>query len=39
MEGRALRCRFAVWDFLAAPPPGGPFEFVFDRGCFHVFDE
>jgi SAM-dependent methyltransferase len=38
-EGRALRCRFAVWDFLAAPPPGGPFQFVFDRGCFHVFDE
>jgi SAM-dependent methyltransferase len=39
MEGRALRCRFAAWDFLAAPPPDGPFEFVFDRGCFHVFDE
>jgi SAM-dependent methyltransferase len=39
MEGRALRCRFAAWDFLAAPPPGGPFQFVFDRGCFHVFDE
>lgn len=39
MEGYALRCRFAAWDFLAAPPPGGPFEFVFDRGCFHVFDE
>src|SRR6266851_4532331 len=38
-EGRALRCRFAVWDFLAAPPPGGPFQFVFDRGCFHVFDQ
>ena len=39
MEGRALRCRFAAWDFLAEPPPGGPFQFVFDRGCFHVFDE
>jgi hypothetical protein len=26
-------------DFLAASPPGGLFEFVFDRGCFHVFDE
>ena len=39
MEGRTLRCRFAAWDFLAAPPPGGPFQFVFDRGCFHVFDE
>ena len=39
MEGRTLRCRFATADFLAAPPPGGPFQFVFDRGCFHVFDE
>jgi SAM-dependent methyltransferase len=39
MEHRALRCRFAAWDFLAAPPPEGPFQFVFDRGCFHVFDE
>lgn len=39
MEGRALRCRFAAWDILAAPLPDGPFQFVFDRGCFHVFDE
>ena len=47
LEARALRCRFATLDFLAAPPAndpfglalGGPFEFVFDRGCFHVFDE
>lgn len=39
MEGPALRCRFTALDFLAAPPLGGPFQFVFDRGCFHVFDE
>jgi SAM-dependent methyltransferase len=39
MEGRALRCRFAALDFLAATPPDSPFQFVFDRGCFHVFDE
>src|SRR4051812_24402479 len=32
-------CRFEVVDFLAATPPGRPFEFVFDRGCFHVFDD
>ena len=32
------RCRFEVVDFLAAAPAAGPFEFVFDRGCFHVFD-
>lgn len=30
---------FAAWDFLAAPPPAAPFQFVFDRDCFHVFDE
>lgn len=33
------RARFETCDFLAAAPPGGPFELVFDRGCFHVFDE
>lgn len=30
-------CRFEVRDFLTDPPEG-PFDFVFDRGCFHVFD-
>ena len=39
MEGHSLRCCFAAWDFLVAPPPAAPFQFVFDRGCFHVFDE
>ena len=39
MKERALGCRFAALDFLEAPPPGGPFQFVFDRGCFHVFDQ
>jgi SAM-dependent methyltransferase len=34
----AARCRFEVNDFLGEPPPG-PFAFVFDRGCFHVFDD
>jgi SAM-dependent methyltransferase len=33
------RCRFEVVDFLVASPTGGPFECVFDRGCFHVFDD
>jgi SAM-dependent methyltransferase len=31
-------CRFAVVDFLKDDVPGGPFDLVFDRGCFHVFD-
>lgn len=39
IEGSKLRCGFATLDFLAATPPGGPFHFIFDRGCFHVFDE
>jgi SAM-dependent methyltransferase len=33
------RCRFETIDFLNEAPPGGPFQFVFDRGCFHTFDE
>jgi SAM-dependent methyltransferase len=32
-------CRFETIDFLSEPPPGGPFQFVFDRGCFHTFDQ
>lgn len=34
----APRCRFECRDFLASPPEGA-FDFVFDRGCFHTFDE
>jgi len=38
--GAAARaCRFEVLDFLAADPAGGPFDFVLDRGCFHIFDD
>src|SRR5690606_30933239 len=37
-EQLAGRCEFRVLDFLAEAPPGGPFDFVFDRGCMHVFD-
>jgi len=33
-----VRCRFEAMDFLAARPQGS-FQLVFDRGCFHVFDE
>ena len=39
LNGRALRCRFASLDFLSGSPPEDFFEFIFDRGCFHVFDE
>lgn len=29
---------FQQLDFLAGPPPG-TFDLIFDRGCFHVFDD
>ena len=32
-------CRFEVADFLSVAPAGGPFDFMFDRGCFHAFDD
>jgi SAM-dependent methyltransferase len=38
MSDGASAGRFEVLDFLKDPPEG-PFDFVFDRGCFHVFDE
>lgn len=34
-----LDCRFESLDFLNERISGGPFDLVFDRGCFHVFDE
>jgi hypothetical protein len=32
------RGRFEIVDFLNEAAPGGPFQFVFARGCFHTFD-
>ena len=37
--GKDLDCRFEQLDFLNDTVRGGPFDFVFDRGCFHVFDK
>jgi SAM-dependent methyltransferase len=36
--GANLDCRFEQLDFLNDTVSGGPFDFVFDRGCFHLFD-
>lgn len=36
---KAPGATLAVCDFLAQDPPGGPFDLVFDRGCFHCFEE
>jgi len=31
-------CTFLRLNFLTDEVPGGPFTFLFDRGCFHSFD-
>ena len=31
--------RFEQLDIQQQDPPAGPYDLVFDRGCFHVFDE
>ncbi|PIQ88226.1 MAG: methyltransferase type 11 [Candidatus Omnitrophica bacterium CG11_big_fil_rev_8_21_14_0_20_42_13] len=33
-----LKCRFFVADFLKQKIKGRPFNFIFDRGCFHHFE-
>lgn len=32
-----INCTFLVKDFLKDEIPGGPYQFVFDRGFFHSF--
>lgn len=32
-------CTFLLRNFMNERIPGGPFSFVFDRGCFHSFDD
>ena len=34
-----VSCAFHCLDFLNDDLPAGPFDFAFDRGCFHIFDE
>ena len=33
-----IKCDLFASDFLVDRVPGGPFDFIYDRGCFHVFD-
>lgn len=35
----AERCDFVPADFFDLPAPADPCGFVFDLGCFHIFDE
>jgi SAM-dependent methyltransferase len=39
IKKRDLRCRSETLDCLGVSVPDGSFQFVFDRGCLHVFDE
>ena len=32
-----VECSFLVMDFMIKDIPGAPFQFVFDRGCFHSY--
>jgi len=32
-------CRLIAADFLVEEIPGAPFDFVYDRGCFHTFGD
>jgi SAM-dependent methyltransferase len=35
-EAAGVRIQFHLGDVLNPPPLGGPFDFFFDRGCYHV---
>jgi SAM-dependent methyltransferase len=34
-----VSCQWLSADILRDPVPGSPFGLIFDRGCFHVFNE
>ena len=36
---RSSQPEFHVVDFLKDVIPGAPYDFIFDRGCFHSFDK
>ncbi|MCB2218802.1 MAG: class I SAM-dependent methyltransferase [Bacteroidetes bacterium] len=38
-QTRQLNPEFYVVDVLKDKIPGAPYDFVFDRGCFHSFDK
>lgn len=38
-EHAGVSCQWLAADFMEEPVPGSKFGLVFDRGCFHVFDE
>lgn len=38
-SGEQLACEFVAGDFFADTVVEGPFDLVYDRGCFHCFSE
>jgi SAM-dependent methyltransferase len=38
VDTAGVGCRLLVGDFLVDDVPGTPFDFVYDRGCLHTFD-
>ena len=38
-EQKSLHAEFYVRDILRDEIPGNPYDFAFDRGCFHTFDK
>ncbi len=38
-DAAGVSCHLAVSNFLTDPVPGGPFDFVCDRGVMHLFDD
>lgn len=38
-SSEAVNITFSTADILTDPIPNAPFEFVFDRGCFHSLDD
>ncbi len=37
-QKKGVNIMFHKLDFLKEEVPGAPFDFIFDRGCFHSFD-
>jgi SAM-dependent methyltransferase len=38
VSAAGVHCQLKVGDFLVEPVAGAPIDFVYDRGCLHVFD-
>ena len=39
LAGESLSCRFGLLDFVRDDSLTASYDFVFDRGCFHIYDD